>query len=37
MLKKIELYVPNDKLLPEIINHLTPEENYLMIKKNGVV
>jgi hypothetical protein len=32
MLKKIELYVPNDKLLPEIINHLTPEENYLMIR-----
>jgi len=32
MLKLIEIYVPNDKILPEIMNKLTPEEKYLMIK-----
>ena len=32
MLKLIEFYIPNDKILPEIMNKLTPEEKYLMIK-----
>jgi len=32
MLKLLEINIPNDKSLPEIIKTFTPEENYLMIK-----
>jgi hypothetical protein len=32
MLGLVEFYIPQEKILPEIMNTLTPEEKYLMIK-----
>jgi len=32
MLRLVEFYIPQEKILPEIMNTLTPEEKYLMLK-----
>ena len=32
MLKLVEIYIPQDKILPELLKTFSPEENYIMLK-----
>ena len=31
-LKVVQITIPSDKVMPDIINSFSPEENYLMLK-----